>query len=53
MIKVENTKMKRNRIFIIIAIMVVVAIIAGLISVIIKEKNEAKVLTFFRKECII
>lgn len=42
MIKVENTKMKRNRIFIIIAIMVVVAIIAGLISVIIKEKNEAK-----------
>lgn len=42
MIKVENTKMKRNRIFIIIAIMVVIAIIAGLISVIIKEKNEAK-----------
>ena len=42
MIKVENTKMKRNRIFIIIAIMVVVVVIAGLISVIIKEKNEAK-----------
>ena len=42
MIKVENTKMKRNKIFIIIAIMVVIAIIAGLISVIIKEKNEAK-----------
>ena len=43
MIKVENTKMKRNRIFIIIAIMVVVAIIAGLISVIVKDKNEAKI----------
>ena len=42
MIKVENTKMKRNRIFIIIAIMVVVVVIAGLISVIIKDKNEAK-----------
>lgn len=43
MIKVENTKMKRNRIFIIIAIMVVVAIIVGLISVIVKDKNEAKI----------
>lgn len=42
MIKVENTKMKRNRIFIIIAIVVVVAVIAGLISVIVKDKNEAK-----------
>ena len=42
MIKVENTKMKRNRIFIIIAIVVVVAVIAGLISIIVKDKNEAK-----------
>lgn len=42
MIKVENTKMKRNRIFIIIAIMVVVAIIAGLISVIVKDKMKQK-----------
>lgn len=43
MIKVENTKMKRNRIFIIIAIVVVAAVIAGLISVIVKDKNEAKI----------
>jgi len=42
MIKVENTKMKRNRIFIIIAIVVVAAVIAGLISIIVKDKNEAK-----------
>lgn len=42
MIKVENKKMQRNRALIIIAIVVVIAVIAGLISVIIKDKNEAK-----------
>lgn len=43
MIKVENKKMQRNRALIIIAIVVVIAVIAGLISVIIKDKNEAKI----------
>lgn len=42
MIKVENKKMQRNRALIIIAIVVVIAVIAGLISIIVKDKNEAK-----------
>ena len=42
MIKVENTKMKRNRAIIIIAMVVVIAVIAGLISVIVNDKTEAK-----------
>ena len=42
MIKLENTKIKKNKAIIIIAIIVVIVVIAGLISVIVNDKNEAK-----------